>query len=81
LEIFYLYRYLCLRSLHKYQIANTRNHAANENKRQQQCQPTSTANTGASIAYASPDATDDATDYGEHAASSRTTTNATTPVA
>jgi hypothetical protein len=29
--ILYLYLYLCLKSLHDHQMANTRNHVANEN--------------------------------------------------
>jgi hypothetical protein len=44
-------------------------------QRQQQHQPASTTNTGASINHASIDAANHATDYDEHAASSRTTTN------
>jgi hypothetical protein len=46
-------------------------------QRQQQCQPASTTNTGASIDHASPDAANHATNYGKHATSSSTTISAT----
>jgi hypothetical protein len=45
---------------------------------QLQCQPASTANTGASIDHASTDAANHATNYVKHAAGTRTTTSTTT---
>jgi hypothetical protein len=48
-------------------------------QQQQQCQPASTTNTGASIDYASLDAANYATDYGEHATGVGSATSTTTP--
>jgi hypothetical protein len=42
-------------------------------ERQQQWQPATTTNTGASVVHASSDVANHATNYGEHAASARTT--------
>jgi hypothetical protein len=50
-------------------------------QQQQQCQPTSTTNTRASIDYASSDAANYAIDYGEHAIGARSVASATTPAA
>jgi hypothetical protein len=45
---------------------------------QQQCQPTSTSNTGASVDHESPDATNHATDYEKHAIGAGSAASATT---
>jgi hypothetical protein len=50
-------------------------------QQQEQHHPASTTNTRASVDHARPDAANDATNYGEQVASSRTTTSAAASVA
>jgi hypothetical protein len=59
-------------------MANTRNHGANDNENNNGNNPPPPP-TLASIDNASSDIADHATNYGQHAASSRTPASATTP--
>jgi hypothetical protein len=52
-----------------------------QQQQQQQRQPASTTNTGASTNYASSDAANYATDYGEHATGTGLAASTTTPAA
>jgi hypothetical protein len=67
--------YLCLKSLHDHQVANTRNCVTIDYK-QQQCQPTSTTHTIASINDASSNAANYSTNHAKHAASTTISTSA-----